>query len=151
MTLMNSVWLNRLGLISGFVSFWLAAPELIGEGPLKAADRLIRKALSKVFDALIFIVVIFIVVLVLGSGLIGYVFEILHFFRGTSLVQLFWLWYGIIIGGIVGSFILAVLVDFPIRLFANEGAYRRRALIFGAGFFGLSWIFQFAATFAPSS
>jgi len=45
MWIWNATRLNRIGLISGFLSFWLATPELLGEERLRHADDRIRRAL----------------------------------------------------------------------------------------------------------
>lgn len=39
-------WLNLLGLCLQFISFWFAAPELLGETTLKRMEKQIRKLLS---------------------------------------------------------------------------------------------------------
>src|SRR5215470_3595367 len=59
-------WLNRAGLIIGFISFWFAAPELIGEPRLKAWEaalaaglRLMPRALKITFTLLNLVIIMF--------------------------------------------------------------------------------------------
>ena len=41
-------WINALGLILQFLSFWLAAPELLGETTLKRFEAGLRKFISSI-------------------------------------------------------------------------------------------------------
>lgn len=40
-------WLNRIGIILEFLSFWLAAPEILGEERLRALERGVERGLEK--------------------------------------------------------------------------------------------------------
>lgn len=40
--------LNRIGLVVGFLSFWFAAPEFIGEQRLKSWEQILASGLSRV-------------------------------------------------------------------------------------------------------
>ena len=55
-------WINAIGLILQFLSFWLAAPELLGEATLKRFEAGLRK-----FIALMPVIII--TIIVLGYGL----------------------------------------------------------------------------------
>src|SRR5262245_31486189 len=39
-------WINALGLVLQFVSFWLAAPEILGDNGLKRMQSIIKKIIS---------------------------------------------------------------------------------------------------------
>ena len=41
-----SVHLNRVGLILDFLSFWLAAPEILGEDRLRAVEATLKRGLK---------------------------------------------------------------------------------------------------------
>jgi hypothetical protein len=36
-------WVNRVGIVLEFLSFWFAAPEILGEGRLRALERRVEK------------------------------------------------------------------------------------------------------------
>lgn len=37
-------WVNRLGIVLEFLSFWFAAPEILGEERLRALERRVEQA-----------------------------------------------------------------------------------------------------------
>ena len=40
-------WVNRVGIVLEFLSFWLAAPEILGEERLRALERRVEKGIMK--------------------------------------------------------------------------------------------------------
>jgi hypothetical protein len=136
-------WVNRVGMLLGFVAFWFAAPELIGEQRLlrwehlaEQGVRLIPKGFEKVPTIL---------------GLLGFV--------GSRLVEdergaLFLMAFALV--SVVPLTILQVVFErslgpWLLRVLAHDERIRARSLFLGAALFTLSFILQFASTFqAPA-
>jgi len=163
------VLLNRVGMVLGFVSFWLAAPEIIGEEKLRAWEAsLVEKPLKHVIGGLEFTKPI------IGVFMCGGVFVFLGLMFWTTLRD--FNWHTLTTGdttstpgiktaekyaynafGIgLAAFVLGHLIWGTQELIAkllislaNDARFRRRSLTVGACLFILSFIMQFASTFAP--
>jgi hypothetical protein len=145
--------LTRLGLLSGFLSFWLATPELIGEETLRHADERLNTMLQRSRTAL---------VRTLRDNNLGLKQAVGTLAFWITLYLLYvnidaWHRAGpaapgvllLLAGGGLGAWVLVGGLSLLLRVFANRQAWRRRTLIFGGVFFSLSWILQLLGTYAP--
>lgn len=67
-------WLNAAGLLLQFLSFWFAAPEILGDGFLKSMQAGLKSFVTKIS-------VLVVIVVVLGYGL---TFSIMGILKGMS-------------------------------------------------------------------
>ena len=70
-------WLNALGLLLQFLSFWFAAPELLGTSALKRFEIALRKFLA-------FIPLLIVMVVIAGYGVS---FTIIGFIKGMDAAE----------------------------------------------------------------
>jgi hypothetical protein len=136
-------WLNRIGLGLGFLSFWFAVPEFIGEPRLRSWERALAATLP-----------------VLPAAAKG------AFFIGSVLIAGIGSWHSLVTWQLptmsavelVGLSTLNAAVFFFESLrgrlnsaaakLANDEHVRQRSLLFGAALFTVSFALQFIATFA---
>jgi hypothetical protein len=146
-------WINRLGILLTFISFWFAAPELIGEKRLRLWENKVSNGLEGIPH---FIANTMLVVLLFGAILI------VPWFFGIPLIRLsdmnFFQNFAGFIVFILGLAIATWIVDrlenalsIPfsriLHWLADEEQTRRRSLILGAWLFVTGSILQFWATF----
>jgi uncharacterized membrane protein YgdD (TMEM256/DUF423 family) len=164
MWLWNETRLNRIGLICGLLSFWLAAPELLGEDRLRRADERLRntvlllkrryKKLHSVHSFWAWFLFIFLPVMTI-VGVIVSVTSLLMFGSlslGQSRVRTVppstrFIFFGI---GVVTALLALFAGRAVARAFRDSAAFRKRALVTGGVLFLIGWIVQLAATYAPS-
>lgn len=146
-----AIWLNRIGLVLAFLSFWFAAPEFLGEERLKAWETSMSKfvkPMPKIFTWLLFIVLTYPIVLVfcifyslftnkdlLAFDTHGYALRIvkpLAFFAISCYLLIR---------------ITAWISSKVIPAIANSSSQRRLSLYIGAILFIISFLLQFIATF----
>ena len=141
-------WMNRLGMIFGFLSFWFAAPEFIGEQRLMSWDT----ALSAILGALPRHTFVYQVIRALCA---------LAVFGGATYFTLVWLpdlkpdWLFHMINFICLAFTFVFTSDdlatpilrYIVARLARRGTERRRLLLIGAMLFTISFTLQFLATF----
>ena len=134
-------WLNRGGLILGFLAFWFAAPEFIGETRLKKWERALAKGLLKLpFWAKVVLGIVITCVTCL------YIFRWMMYglIDTISILQLFIL--GVVGGTAIFLAALIPLLGSVISKLANDDHVRQRSLFFGGALFTLSFVLQFIAT-----
>jgi hypothetical protein len=163
------IWLSRVGIVLGFLSFWCVLPEFLGDNYLKRSEQLLEASLK--------LIPIFIGVLVALSAIGAFAWYIagggirvsdwwaslfgIDPKKGPIVARILllipllgaaWLFSTIIVEW--GFSAPRVAVDFgerwidPIlRRLANDERIRFRAFFVGASFFVLSFALQFAATF----
>jgi len=138
--------LNRTGLVLGFFSFWLAAPEFIGEARLRSWELSLAKGLLKVPT------VLNVIWLLIIQAIVGvYIWKVWHtgslFSRSNK-----------------PPFVLVVILDIVlftlsfsekriprlVAVMANDSKIRQRSFFIGAVLFTLSFLMQLLATFAPT-
>jgi hypothetical protein len=135
-------WFNRVGLVLGYGSFFLAAPEIIGEERLKTLEGFLVSGLRnfrKVLDVA--------VIPVLALSVSVYPFWKLlhhqHFFASPPLF---------IAIAVDVAFSLVWLSDRLLKMYvslmAKEKGARQISLLLGAALFTVSFALQFAATLA---
>jgi hypothetical protein len=140
-------WLNRIGMALGFVSFWLVAPEFIGEDRLRlwedslAAGLLQMPKVLKVIFISMSIVAILIylgrVVLEVRTGHIVF----------PEVPQALTLATGMLAATLLAA---QILVEPVVSRLANDNHVRQTALLLGAALFIFSFVLQFIATFQQS-
>jgi hypothetical protein len=141
--------LNRIGMVLGFLSFWLIAPELIGEHRLQSWERSFAKTLSWLvyIGALLAVIVLEFIVYAFIYYIVVY---LIRSSRGAALIEA-------LPDTLVGIFfVVAVwlfadlydpLAERLVSRLANDARVRRRALLFGAALFIVAFLLEFAATF----
>ena len=134
-----ALWFDRVGLISQFLSFWLIAPEILGE------QRMLRlgRSLASAFSTTLF----------LGVGLcaiaIGWVLafrEGIHWFHRTGLALAFSSAVLVPELAVYHRFRSRWLPNLADHLSTDEG-FRRGLLMIGATLLSLGMALQFLATF----
>ena len=142
------VVLNRVGLSIGFLSFWFAAPEFIGEERLGRWEQNVAKALWK-FNRL--------------PQTLKAICLVLPFFAVYSFLASLHHWTGVFgptrsrwdpfskeaLGAVMAAIatMIAANLDSIIQPLANDSKVRQRALFIGAVLFTLSFVLQFVATY----
>ena len=152
------IWMNRVGIILNFISFWFAAPEILGEERLRkieASFEKVVKAGSTCLVVFLFVTLIPLFVIMLFFLMPALITGIMMLFTGSSL------WAGIktllaVIGFWLGVALLVQVVNLVpelterfLNMLADNQRIRQRALILGALLFVLGNILQFVATYAP--
>jgi len=140
--------LNRIGLVLGFFSFWLAAPEFIGEQRLKswelvlaASIQRVPKAVQRVTGyALSFLTCGFLIGLVVSvfAGDISVLFSPFFLLTGTLVA---------LIGIPLSFFFVRFPLEGLVRRLANDSHVRQKALFLAGLLFTVSFVLQFVATF----
>jgi len=155
---LSAIWLNRIGLILGFIAFWFATPELLGEDRLKSLENRIESTLEKrlqpvaeIIGVFSFFLIISLLVWLLIESILeraktGYsaclsFLNLLFLFASKQLVALFET-----IAGFVTNFFEEFLRS-VLKYLANDRNLRLRYLRTGALLFVLGQVFQFIATF----
>jgi hypothetical protein len=136
-----AVWFDRIGLISQFLSFWLIAPEVLGEERMQK----LGKGLARAFSTTIFLFVSFSVIAV--AWVLAFR-EGIHWFHRTGLALAFSsvvLLPSLLLYGRFKRVWLPRLTD---HLSTDEG-FRRGLLSMGAVLLSLGTALQLAATFHP--
>ena len=146
-------WINVIGLIFQFISFWFAAPELLGSSTLKRFESFLHKLIAKA-------PLIILIAIILSYGLTFFISGIYKAYQsqttGISKSEMYN--YFIILG--IGTFLYILLMIFYKRiktwldvkfatpllknLIENNHA-RSIALIIGAILFTLGFIMQLVA------
>jgi hypothetical protein len=131
-------WVNRIGLIVGFFSFWFAAPELIGEQRLKSWETAIAPSVQSLRWTLLAALA---VTPLLLFGIWTYTC-----IRERHLVEPPF-WYALLFFiSTVGAPLLDRYLDRLVTKLANDSHARQTALFIGAVLFTLSFAFQLAGT-----
>ena len=144
-------WINALGLLLQFISFWLAAPEIIGDNGLMRMQNLIKKLISNLS---VIILSLFILSITLYFAITGIMKGITASTAGISAEEL--TRYYIILGF---SMLLYVLFMFRFRYIRNaidekiaaplldkyihNDRLRKNSLITGALLFTVGFLMQF--------
>lgn len=63
-----SLWVNRVGIVLEFLSFWFAAPEILGEERLRALEHRVERGIRVLPLAMFFLAVVILPFLVVGGG-----------------------------------------------------------------------------------
>jgi hypothetical protein len=135
---------NRVGLVLGFVSFWLAAPELIGEERLKVWEKRLVSGLLKL--PLVFNVVITVITFLLVGF---FVWRLAH---GRGLFHSDPPFVLVVVLDV--AFVLLSLSEWLLRKFvsimAGDKGIRQGSLVVAAALFTVSFLLQFAATWTAA-
>lgn len=165
-----SPWIERTGMICDFISFWLVAPEILGEERLRRAETFIEKAFAWLLLRLQGVYKRsvgrelpltldgflkqeqFVVRAILATGIISLldlVFNLIYHPQDggiTLLAALINLVMGLVVSSILIA-LLAILVSRVLR-YLYQGEQLRYLLIFlGALVYLVGFILQFTATF----
>jgi len=131
---------NRVGLVLGFFSFWLAAPEFIGEERLKSWERRLSSGLLKVPT-----------VLTIASGLLMVLMLGLYIWKVWQLGKLSYKPPIVLVIVLDAIFMMQSLLEKRlarlVSLVANHSKFRQGILFAGAALFTVSFLLQLAATF----
>jgi hypothetical protein len=152
-----AVWLNRIGLGLGIVSFFLAAPEILGQHKLNAIENKIESVLLPwpiVLRVLLreddYSLRGWVQTLIVGpvfSSLVGFPLIVIVLALTNFRPLLFWPSVGI---GLVAIVLSIGFIEAGPRILAqlsDDTRFRQRCLICGAVFFLIGSILQCAATF----
>jgi hypothetical protein len=145
-------WLNRIGIILGFFSFWFAAPEFIGEERLKSWEDGLSKVARRMPNVLRRIIQFFIWILALGIGA-----AIMWPFAGGEYSNLLiWIIFPVVMTVLICGFLFYYSKIDPliervtlkvVSTLANDRKARQRSLFLGAFLFVVSTVLQFLATY----
>jgi len=144
-------WLNALGMFFQFISFWLAAPELIGDAGLKRLNSFLKKLVSNLS-------IILLTILILGYALFFSINGILRGIRasefGLSYEEISRYYINFAIGTV---FYIVFLIKFKkiklwldlkiaiplVNKFTYNDNFRKNSLIAGALLFTFGFLIQF--------
>jgi uncharacterized membrane protein YozB (DUF420 family) len=134
--------LNRIGMALGFLSFWLVAPEFIGEERLRSWEQALATGLLKAPKALKWSLAVMTL-----AAVVVYVVRSLSTWppiRFPDVPQ----WWVLVLALTSATMLTAEVLITPIvsRL-ANDNRVRQSALLLGAALFTISFLLQFIATF----
>ncbi len=145
-----SEWLNRIGLLFDFISFWLVAPEILGEERLRKLENIIENGIRGC--GAISTLLITGLLIVLGSYLLGSISTQTNKFNNLMSYVLF----------CPGLFLLLFLINLVrttadnviwrtakrvLNLLADDSQIRQRSLTVGVVFYILGFIIQFWSSF----
>jgi hypothetical protein len=136
-------WLNRISLILGFLSFWLVAPEFIGERRLKSWETALASGLLKM--PLILRIVSALCVLI-GAALYGIEWVSSAVFSHPLNLAIP-AWFAVPFYISIFLNITEPLTPWAVKKLANDSNVRQRSFFVGAILFTISCVMQFAATF----
>jgi len=142
-----AVWLNRTGLALGFCSFWLAAPELIGEVRLKMWEQKLAKGLFRlpgILDSL------FTISIMIGCWALVFInWKAKRWLFHAVDIPNWWLWIFYLLFAVL---VCAKLTVKPlVAWFSKRERVRQNALIVGAVLFTASFLLELLATVPASS
>jgi hypothetical protein len=143
-------WVNRVGILLEFLSFWLAAPEILGEERLRALERRIEQATGVLLWALLLVAtgVLLIGALGLAAGMVIMRFRtelwdrLLVYRRAVGMT----VWWGAL-GASLGLALEIVVTRTVLRMMADDARIRQRSLAVGAVLFVVGFLLQLIATF----
>lgn len=137
-------WLNRIGMVLGFVSFWLVAPEFIGEGRLRSWEHSLAAGLLQM-PKIMRRTLLQMSIVSLGVYVVRYALAIRAGHMALPEVPQSWLLaFGVVSATLVAS---QIVVQPLVSKLANDTQVRQTALFLGAGLFVLSFALQFISTF----
>jgi len=133
-------WLNRIGIILGFLSFWFAAPEFLGEERLKDGEWRLSKLLAEHGSN---------VVMVLGStgAAIAAVATLFFCKPGEIWTNLAKFLGAAFLAAAILVFLVTAVLRKLISALANSDRARMNSLIVAAVLLTVSTIIQLALTF----
>lgn len=133
------VWMDRIGLVFQFLSFWLVAPELMGEERLKSLSR----GLANFFSTTLFLLISFGVIALAWTLAFR---EGIHWFHRVSLALLF--------SSVVLLPKLLLYTRFKkvwlpalVRHLSDDEGFRRGLLLVGGALLTIGVTLQLLATF----
>lgn len=137
-------WLNRIGIVLGFLSFWFAAPEFIGEARLKAWEMSLARGIFRLPR----IVTTMWVVLCCAAFLCIFNEHLLHLVWGKPLPGMF-SWGGFLFFSQVfaSALLPRSFLYKAVQFLANDEEQRQRSLFLGGTLFTISFALQLMATF----
>ena len=151
-------WLNRIGMILGFVSFWLVAPEFIGEERLKRWEERLEAFIARVPAQFGCLFGLFMGLMTMGlllsllQPLFPRRYDPIPWNRPSTPAP--WEMLALLFSGGVGLFIgwqssrvMQWLVRPILSRLANDDRIRDRWFWVGVCLFVLSFVFQFVSTF----
>lgn len=140
-------WLNRLRILLNFLSFWLVAPEFVGEARLKSWEAVVAKGLNKL--PTITKVAYFLTTI---SMIVAYVIATVRRMRaGTAdLPGIPQNWTTILALSSGLTIAAPFIAERLVPILANDKQVRQRFLFLGAGLFVVATLIEFGLTFLPS-
>jgi hypothetical protein len=154
MTRETTDWLNRVGLILGFLSFWFAAPEFIGVERLRKWEYVLAKVISKfplkgvpIFMASFYAGILAIAFFFdFADRMSDFVYNFVGS-RQVSLVFFFVLLLAIPVAVVIVLRRLLNMLPTIVSKLANDANVRQTALFIGAVLFTVSFLLQLIGTF----
>ena len=141
-------WVNRVGIVLEFLSFWFAAPEILGEERLRALERRIEQGL-RVLPSVVALgltgVVVASVVMALGRAAVE---GVVTWVIAVMVVA----WVVVLVMKGTKFEIVAIVLENKIvlpllRVLADDERIRQRSLAVGAVLFVVGFSLQLVATF----
>ena len=131
--------LNRLGMVLGFLSFWLAAPEFVGEERLRSWEQWLASGLVRLKFVMLYGLV--------ALDVIAFVILGINAVRENGRVAVsVWAAGGMFLGTILVAIGVNAIERIVSRL-AHDSQVRQTALFVGAVLFTASFVLQLIASF----
>jgi hypothetical protein len=152
-------WVNRVGIVLEFLSFWLAAPEILGEERLKKLERRVERGIRVLSARMMWViflatVMIYMAVMRFGGPTIrcmeSAVASVTSRVLARIVVAAVWGVLGFVAGmaGVQATNKLRATVVQPLlRVLADNERIRQRSLAAGAVLFVVGFLLQLVATF----
>jgi len=139
-------WVNRVGIVLEFLSFWFAAPEILGEGRLRALEQRVEQGIR---------VLPWVALGVMGA--VGMILQVVFALIAKSwsrrtanvacvVAMVATFWYCMRMATVVGKLRLKVVPSL-LHVLADEESIRQRSLAVGAVLFVVGFLLQLIATF----
>jgi hypothetical protein len=166
MNIILKEWTERIAMVLEFLSFWFAAPELLGKAILKEWENRLKSGIAAIPKIFVYIATIVWILLWLFTVLCVLRYADLNLPResGKRWVDEHWLASRALFGGVTGGFFLALyflrarvrrfavekVVKPLLHKFADDSRARQRALALGAALFVTAFILKFIISFVHS-
>jgi hypothetical protein len=130
--------INRIALLLGFLSFWFAAPEFIGEERLKLWEHSLASGLRRVPLVMAYTL--------LGLCVIAFVILAVNAVGNGGVALSVWTVAGLFLS-LVAVLLVRDAIERIVSRLANDDRTRQNSLFVGAVLFTASFLLQLIATF----
>ena len=143
-------WINLFGLILQFVSFWFAAPELLGQSTMQRFEKGLKKLVSAIPLIIILIFVLSYALATAGYGIYNGLKgaelgleenELMNYFITMGVAFAFYFVF-LIFAKRIRRFLEKRVANPLIDKLINQGEVRKQALIIGAILFSIGFLIQ---------
>ena len=140
-------WVNRVGIVLEFLSFWLAAPEILGEERLKALERRLEKEIKQLPDLLAVLVAALAGMLAAVVLMLVVAGEVTPVAAVAGVVLMVVAAVATAAAAVVANKLQEKIAAPALRVLADDKRIRQRSLAVGGVLFVVGFLLQLIATF----